>query len=89
MWQTFYRSSLKLLDLGRTICMLVFLPGTVVHELSHALGCLLTGAEIIQVKYWQWPNYLDWTSEDNPTGRVRHYRYFPNESREPYLNATK
>ncbi len=73
MWQTFYRGGLKFLDLGRTICMLVFLPGTVLHELSHALGCLLTGAEIIQVNYWQWPNYLDWTSEDNPAGRVRHY----------------
>ncbi len=28
-------------------------PGVMVHELSHAVGCLLTGAEITEINFWK------------------------------------
>lgn len=28
-------------------------PGVIVHELSHALGCLMTGAQILEINFWK------------------------------------
>ncbi len=28
-------------------------PGIIVHELSHALGCLITGSPIIEINFWK------------------------------------
>lgn len=28
-------------------------PGVIVHELSHALGCLVTGAQITEINFWK------------------------------------
>lgn len=28
-------------------------PGVLVHELSHALGCLITGAQITEINFWK------------------------------------
>src|SRR5512142_52008 len=36
--------------LGKTIYLLLMWPGVIVHELSHALGCLLTRTRIFDVK---------------------------------------
>ncbi len=37
-------------------------PGVLVHELSHALGCMATGAQIIEINFWK-----------KTGGHVRHY----------------
>jgi hypothetical protein len=28
-------------------------PGVIVHELSHALGCLITGSPIVEINFWK------------------------------------
>lgn len=28
-------------------------PGVIVHELSHAVGCLITGSEIVEINFWK------------------------------------
>lgn len=37
-------------------------PGVLVHELSHALGCMATGAQILEINFWK-----------KTGGHVRHY----------------
>jgi hypothetical protein len=37
-------------SLGPTLYMIIVTPGVAVHELSHTLGCFLTGARVVEVK---------------------------------------
>lgn len=38
-------------------------PGVIVHELSHALGCMATGAQILEINFWK-----------KTGGHVKHYQ---------------
>ena len=38
-------------------------PGVIVHELSHAIGCLVTGAQIVEINFWK-----------STGGHVKHYQ---------------
>jgi len=37
-------------SLGSTLYMIIVTPGVAVHELSHAFGCFLTGARVVEIK---------------------------------------
>jgi len=50
------------------------IPGTVLHEIAHASGCVLTGTEIYDIQFWQWQNYLDWEADNQRSGVVWHDR---------------
>lgn len=58
--------------LGKGIYLLLMWPGVVVHELSHLIGCLLTGTRVREVKLFapheESPGYLvlGYVSHDRP-----------------------
>ncbi len=55
---------------GAVVYLLVALPGTVVHELSHYLGCLLTGTRVSELR----PFSPHREGERFVLGHVRHAR---------------
>lgn len=46
-------------------------PGVIVHELSHAVGCLVTGAQIVEINFWK-PSggHVKHLQVDDPARRV-------------------
>lgn len=59
-------------DVGRDVLSVATLPGIVLHELAHALGCVLVGAELRDVRLWTFPAFTRHGTDVELVARVSH-----------------